>query len=164
MITKNGKRILMVGDTIHVPDRELKKYINAKIAEITYQDDFGDDGLECEFRDTNGIYRNWKQRFDGGFVLNNINRVPFEVLDNIGKYFRGKEHLQKYKVEYVIRGSNHPEDDHLYMVVARDKKNETWTAWTCWNEDTQCLNHGHYDIPDFEAACNVCKNRVHMVW
>ena len=73
MITKNGKRILMVGDTIHVPDRELKRFINAKIAEITYQDDFGDDGLECEFRDTDGIYRNWKQRFDGGFVLNNIN-------------------------------------------------------------------------------------------
>lgn len=63
MITKNGKRILEPGDRIYC------RGIIATIKEITYQDDFGDEGLDCEFMGEDNVYRSWKQRFDGGVVL-----------------------------------------------------------------------------------------------
>ena len=44
--------------------------IKATISSITFQEYWGDDeGFYSEFIDTNGIYRNWKQWTDGGYVL-----------------------------------------------------------------------------------------------
>jgi len=42
--------------------------IRAIIKEITFQEYWEDDGYYVEFRDTNGVYRNWKQWVDGGTV------------------------------------------------------------------------------------------------
>ena len=46
------------------------KGIRAEIAEITFQEYWGEkEGFYTEFRDTNRIYRNWKQWTDGGYVI-----------------------------------------------------------------------------------------------
>ena len=66
--TSNGTPQLEAGDTI------ICKGIRATIETITFQEYWGDDktrewGFYTEFRDTNGVYRNWKQYIDGGYVL-----------------------------------------------------------------------------------------------
>lgn len=61
-------KVLEVGDSIFCAG------IKATIADITFQEYWGDDkllewGFYTEFRDTNGVYRNWKQMYDGGYVI-----------------------------------------------------------------------------------------------
>lgn len=88
--------------------------------------------------------------------------VDLKVWSNVKEYF-AKE-LPQYQVQDVIRKSKFPADSHLYMVIAKHKcypeiKKQCgggeWVVWTCWNESTQCLNHGHYDIKDYDAAVKV---------
>lgn len=76
-------------------------------------------------------------------------RVSDEVKDNVQKYF--KEYLPQYKVYEVYYKSNHDDDNYLYMVEAYKIKGEVWTVWTSWNENTQSLNHGHYDLTREQA-------------
>lgn len=70
------------------------------------------------------------------------------VMDHVNAYF--KEHLPNYRVLKVRRKSNHLEDGHLFMVAAKGK--DAFAVWTCWNESTQSLNHGHYGLQS-EADC-----------
>lgn len=68
MVTTENTKKLETGDTI------ICKGIKATIASITFQEYWGDDktrewGFYAEFRDTNGVYRNWKQYIDGGEVI-----------------------------------------------------------------------------------------------
>lgn len=77
--------------------------------------------------------------------------VSDKVKDNVRKYF--EEHLPQYGVCEVYHKSNHDSDDYLYMVKAiKDVKpyNE-YAVWTSWNESTQCLNHGHYNLTEKQA-------------
>lgn len=67
-----------------------------------------------------------------------------KVVMQVETYF--KNYLPEYSVLEVRRKSHHPDDDHLYMVSAGKKKDGTFAVWTNWNEQTQCLNHGHYDL------------------
>ena len=71
----------------------------------------------------------------------------FEVFENVKSYF--KEHLPKYDVLRVRRKSYHPDDSYLYMVSAK-KDDGTYAVWTCWNESTKSLNHGHYNLTSEE--------------
>lgn len=50
-------------------DKIVCQGIETIIAEIKYQEYWEDSGFIAEFIDTNGIYRNWKQQFDGGYVI-----------------------------------------------------------------------------------------------
>lgn len=50
-------------------DKIVCQGIEATIAEIQYQEYWEDSGFITEFIDTNGIYRNWKQQFDGRYVI-----------------------------------------------------------------------------------------------
>ena len=34
-----------------------------------------------------------------------------------------------------------------------------WVVWTTWNESTQSLNGGHYDIKTYEDALSICEER-----
>ena len=34
-----------------------------------------------------------------------------------------------------------------------------WVVWTTWNESTQSLNGGHYDIKTYEDALSICEAR-----
>lgn len=51
------------GDTI------ICKGIRATIKEISFQEWYHDTGFITEFRDTNGVYRSWKQYLDGGKII-----------------------------------------------------------------------------------------------
>jgi len=56
-------RDLKPGDVVHVQG------IVCEIAEIAWQEPWDwREAYYLEFRDTNGIYRSWKQNFDGGYA------------------------------------------------------------------------------------------------
>lgn len=56
-------RELRVGDIIHVQG------ITCTIAEIAWQEPWDwYNAYHTEFRDTNGVYRSWKQNIDGGYA------------------------------------------------------------------------------------------------
>lgn len=56
-------RDLKPGDIVHV------QWIVCEIAEIAWQEPWDwRKAYYLEFRDTNGIYRSWKQNFDGGYA------------------------------------------------------------------------------------------------
>lgn len=72
--TNSGTPILEVGDSIMCNGTKVT------IAEITFQEYWGDNvsrehGFYTEFRDTNGRYHNWKQMYDGGYVISKGNEV-----------------------------------------------------------------------------------------
>lgn len=73
----------------------------------------------------------------------------YEVREHIELYF--KENLPQYTVLEIRRKSSHPDDAHLFMVSAK-KSNGTYAVWTGWNEATQNLNHGHYDLQSIEEC------------
>ena len=68
------RRLEMIGTRLEAGDVSVCGGVRAEIGEIFYQD-YNDEswgkqaGWMCEFRDTNGRYRYWKQMFDGGFVI-----------------------------------------------------------------------------------------------
>ncbi|MDE6602437.1 MAG: hypothetical protein K2K90_09810 [Lachnospiraceae bacterium] len=77
----------------------------------------------------------------------NINLI--KVREHIELYF--KEHLPQYTVLEIRRKSCHPDDAHLFMVSAK-KSNGIYAVWTGWNELSQSLNHGHYDLKSAEKC------------
>lgn len=72
-----------------------------------------------------------------------------EVALNVEEYF--KEHLPAYKVVCIRKKSGYEDDSHLYMVTGK-KADNTFAVWTCWNENLQTLNHGHYGIKDLKGC------------
>ena len=90
--------------------------------------------------------------------------VPISVWNNVKKYF--KESLDdRYDLQDVIRYKN-PMDSYLYMVIAKHKTaikasvgGGPWVVWTTWNESTQSLNGGNYDIKTYEDALKICEER-----
>ena len=80
-----------------------------------------------------------------------MKRDIMEVTQRVAKYFKENLSLSKYEVEMVIRYSNHPDDNHLFMVLA-EKENGTYTSWSCWNDDFCSLNSGHYDYKNKKDA------------
>lgn len=88
--------------------------------------------------------------------------VPMSVWDNVKKYFKERLH-DRYDLQDVISYS-HPSNSYLYMVIAKKKNyssvnNGPWVVWTTWNESTQSLNNGHYDIKTYEDALRICEER-----
>ena len=77
-----------------------------------------------------------------------------KVLRHVETYF--KNHLPHYAVLTVSRRNHHPDDGHLYIVSAKNEKDNTFAVWSCWNEKTRSLNHGHYGIKSLE----VCEEMV----
>lgn len=80
--------------------------------------------------------------------------ITSDVWQQVYLYFR--KHLPRYTVLKIRNKSYHPDDHHLYMVSAK-KNDGTYAVWTCWNQETKCLNHGHYDLQseeDCEATMN----------
>lgn len=55
------RKIAEVGDVVAC------KGIRAEIAKIFYQECY--EGWDIEFIDTKGVYRHWKQYFDGGELI-----------------------------------------------------------------------------------------------
>ena len=57
----------LFGEELQVGDIVTCKGITCTIATITFQEPWEwRNSYYTEFRDTNGVYRSWKQNFDGG--------------------------------------------------------------------------------------------------
>lgn len=66
----------------------------------------------------------------------------------------------KYPV-LIIRKSNHPEDAHLFLVLAESRRNPDkpdYLVWT-YNESSDSMNYGAYDLT-LGAAFSVMSERV----
>ena len=72
-----------------------------------------------------------------------------EVMEQVTLYL--KEHLPGYTVLEIRKKSYHPDDSHLYMVSAK-KDDGTYAVWTCWNQKTETLNHGHNGLQTEEPC------------
>lgn len=72
--------------------------------------------------------------------------VSYKVRKNINKYFKEEKALENYEVMSVARHSNHPNDSHIYMVSAVNKKTGEYAVWTSWNDEMKSLNFGHYGL------------------
>jgi len=81
------------------------------------------------------------------------NDVSNQVIENVKNYL--KENLPKYTVVEVTRHSNHPDDHYLYHIIAKTQSptwGDTYACWTSWNDSTQSLNFGHYNLDSLEIA------------
>lgn len=87
-----------------------------------------------------------------------MDRIPEEVIIHIQEYVQEK--LPNYEVVKVRRKSWHKDDTHLYMVAAK-KNTGSYAVWTSWNENTQSLNYGHYDLADIESCERVMDEYYH---
>lgn len=74
--------------------------------------------------------------------------MAIKVYEQVKEYFR--EHLPDYQVIDVKRKSHHPDDSHMWMVSAYHPKDDTYAFWSCYNSETDSLNHGHYGL-QFES-------------
>ena len=67
---------------------------------------------------------------------------------NVEEYF--KKHLPQYTVLEIRKKSVFPEDNYLFMVSAINEQDGTYAVWTSWNETSQSLNYGHYNLQTLE--------------
>ena len=81
--------------------------------------------------------------------------IPNDVIDTISNYF--KVHLSQYVPVEIFRCSNHPEDNNLYMVVAKNQDG-SFACWTSWNQLSGCLNHGHFGRTNIKACESILKS------
>lgn len=73
-----------------------------------------------------------------------------QVRKNVEEYL--KKHLPQYTVLEIRKKSVFPEDNYLFMVSAINEKDGTYAVWTCWNETSQSLNYGHYNLQTLEEC------------
>ena len=82
--------------------------------------------------------------------ITTFSKVSDIVRFNVQKYF--EEHLPQYEVVQVGLSS-----EYIYRVLAKKKETSLFSpndfaCWTSWNESTQSLNYGHYDLPEWKAT------------
>lgn len=70
-----------------------------------------------------------------------------QVRKNVEEYF--KKHLSGYIALEIRKKSVFPEDAYLFMVSAINEDG-SFAVWTCWNEKSQSLNYGHYNLSCIE--------------
>lgn len=91
----------------------------------------------------------------------NLTPVPQGVKENVISYLA--KNLPQYEMVNVLRKSNHPDDDYLYMVIAKHITNDTYATWTSWNQSTKSLNNGHYGLEDIIMAYEVAVENYYRV-
>lgn len=75
--------------------------------------------------------------------------VPESVRKNVSKYFAESNSLKNY--EPIAVGHSEGNSDYIYVVIGR-RNDGKWAVWTSWNERTQSLNYGHYDMTEKQAT------------
>lgn len=77
--------------------------------------------------------------------------VPESVRKNVNKYFAEGHGLNNYEPIAVGQYRGKYESEYIYVVLGRQIIGDRFAVWTCWNETTQSLNHGHYDMTEQAA-------------
>lgn len=91
------------------------------------------------------------------FVLGHqplVTPVTKDVIVHIESYL--SKEIPSYHALEICRKSNHPGDKNLYSVIAASDTGKV-SCWTSWNESTQSLNHGHYNLVSLEQAEDIVK-------
>ena len=78
-----------------------------------------------------------------------IMEATSKIYKNVRFYF--ERELKNYE---VISVKQKLAEDYIYRVMAKNKVTGKYAVWTCWNESTQSLNFGHYDLT-METAIDI---------
>lgn len=87
-----------------------------------------------------------------------MSTVPLTIYEHVRDYFKRNE--MDYDLQEIIPSKN-PYDHYLFIVIAKKRNYPDylksmgfgpWTVWSTWNERTQSLNYGHYDILNYDKA------------
>lgn len=82
-------------------------------------------------------------------------KATSKVYKNVRSYFSAGHGVENYNLVSVRQKLT---ETYIYRVMARHKTTGKYAVWTCWNETTQSLNFGHYNL-SLEDAMNIlyCK-------
>lgn len=69
--------------------------------------------------------------------------APSKVYKNVRSYFAVGHGVENYDLISVRQKIT---EDYLYRVMAKNRIVNKYAVWTCWNESTQSLNFGHYNL------------------
>ena len=78
-----------------------------------------------------------------------------KVYKNVRSYFSARHGVENYNLVSVRQKLT---ETYIYRVMAQHKTTGKYAVWTCWNENTQSLNFGHYNF-NLEDALDIlyCK-------
>ena len=81
--------------------------------------------------------------------------APSKVYKNVRFYFSDGHGVENYNLVSVRQKLT---ETYLYRVMAQHKITGKYAVWTSWNETTQSLNFGHYNL-SLENATDIlyCK-------
>ena len=66
-----------------------------------------------------------------------------KIYKNVRSYFSDGHGVENYNLMSVRKKLT---ETYIYRVMAQHKTTGKYAVWTCWNETTQSLNFGHYDL------------------
>lgn len=89
-----------------------------------------------------------------------VEKVSIDVQESVKVYF--EEHLKNFTPMEICRASNHPEDDSLYAVIAKQSNGE-YACWTSWHQGRESMNYGHYGLPDREIAFSIIRDNFNDI-
>nr|DAX14581.1 MAG TPA: Large polyvalent protein associated domain 24 [Bacteriophage sp.] len=87
-------------------------------------------------------------------MVSTIEATP-QIYKNVRSYFSAGHGVENYNLVSVRQKLT---ETYIYRVMAQHKITGEYAVWTCWNETTQSLNFGHYDLTK-ETAIDIlfCK-------
>ncbi len=89
-----------------------------------------------------------------------VEKVSIDVQESVKAYF--EEHLKNFTPMEICRASNHPEDNNLYAVIAKQSNGE-YACWTSWHQGRESMNYGHYGLPDREIAFSIIRDNFNDI-
>lgn len=69
--------------------------------------------------------------------------APLKVYKNVRSYFAAGHGVENYDLVSVRQELT---EYYIYRVMAQHKVTGEYAVWTCWNETTQSMNFGHYNL------------------
>ena len=74
--------------------------------------------------------------------MSTIEATP-QIYKNVRSYFSAGHGVGNYDLVSVRQKLT---ETYLYRVMAQNKTTGEYAVWTSWNETTQSLNFGHYNL------------------
>ena len=74
--------------------------------------------------------------------MSTIEATP-QIYKNVRSYFSAGHGVVNYDLVSVRQKLT---ETYLYRVMAQNKTTGEYAVWTSWNETTQSLNFGHYNL------------------